>query len=97
MSRFVREGGLWLPAPQPATEAAAPKPWGWDQIVAALNRLEEERQAAKRTVLCEPHREHQIRAAVDQLDAADIFTVKASPACPEGKLLIIDERALDAL
>ncbi|MEH0657758.1 hypothetical protein QA860_08425 [Streptomyces stelliscabiei] len=54
------------------------------------------RQESKRTILCEPHREHQVRAAVDQADAADILTVRASTACPEGKLLVIDENALDA-
>jgi hypothetical protein len=54
------------------------------------------RQEAKRTILCEPHREHQIRAAVDQAGAADILTVRASPACPQGQLLILDTGALDA-
>jgi hypothetical protein len=54
------------------------------------------RQEAKRTILCEPHREYQIRAAIDQAGAADILTVRASPACPEGQLLILDAGALDA-
>ncbi|MEH0586246.1 hypothetical protein QA942_20000 [Streptomyces sp. B21-106] len=54
------------------------------------------RQESKRTILCEPHREHQVRAAIDQAGAADILTVRPSPVCPEGKLLVIDENALDA-
>ncbi len=54
------------------------------------------RQEAKRLILCEPHREHAIRAAVDQAGAAGILTVKPSPACPEGKLLVIDEGAIEA-
>lgn len=54
------------------------------------------REEARRTILCEPHREHAIRAAVDQAGAADILTVKASPACPEGKLLVMDEGAFEA-
>lgn len=54
------------------------------------------RQESKRTILCEPHREHQVRAAIDSACAADILTVRASVACPEGKLIVIDESALDA-
>lgn len=51
---------------------------------------------AQRTLICEPDRVHAVRAAVDQLDAADIFTVKASPVCPPGKILVLDEQALEA-
>lgn len=51
---------------------------------------------AKRTVLCEPHRVDEIRGAVDRMGAAGILTVKASKVCPEGKLLVIDEQALEA-
>lgn len=54
------------------------------------------RAEAKRLILCEPHREHQIRAAVDQAGAADVLTVRASPACPKSQLLIIDEGAIEA-
>lgn len=54
------------------------------------------RQESRRLILCEPHREHQVRAAVDQAGATDILTVRASPACPEGKLLVIDRGAIDA-
>jgi hypothetical protein len=58
------------------------------------------REESKRTILCEPHREphreHQVRAAVDQAGAADLLTVRPSAACPEGKLIVIDENALDA-
>ncbi|MGW5175916.1 hypothetical protein ACWERY_16330 [Streptomyces sp. NPDC004082] len=54
------------------------------------------REESKRTILCEPHHEHQVRAAVDQAGAADTLTVRPSPACPEGKLLVIDENAIEA-
>ncbi|MDX2550103.1 hypothetical protein [Streptomyces stelliscabiei] len=54
------------------------------------------REESKRTILCEPHREHQVRAAVDQAGAADILTVRPSAACPTDKLIVIDENALDA-
>lgn len=54
------------------------------------------RQESRRLILCEPHRVDQIRAAVDQADATDILTVRASPACPDGKLIVIDEGAIDA-
>jgi hypothetical protein len=51
---------------------------------------------AQRTLLCGPERVHAVRAAVDQLGASAIFTVKASPACPPGKILVLDEQALEA-
>lgn len=66
------------------------------QMLEAIRFHEIARQEAKRLILCEPHREHAIRAAVDQAGAADILTVRASVACPPGKLLVIDEGALEA-
>ncbi|MFF4552694.1 hypothetical protein [Streptomyces sp. NPDC001422] len=54
------------------------------------------REESKRLILCEPHREHQVRAAVDQAGAADILTVRPSLACPEGMLVVIDENAIEA-
>lgn len=51
---------------------------------------------ARRTLICEPDRLASVQAAVDQLDAGDVFTVKASPVCPPGKLLVLDEQALEA-
>lgn len=51
---------------------------------------------AQRTLICEPDRVHAVQTAVDQLGAANTFTVKASPACPPGKILVLDERALEA-
>jgi hypothetical protein len=66
------------------------------RMLDAINFVHITREESKRTVLCEPHREHEVRAAVDQAGAADILTVRPSPACPEGKLLVIDEGALGA-
>jgi hypothetical protein len=54
------------------------------------------REESKRTILCEPHREHQVRAVIDQAGAADILTVRPSTACPEGRLIVIDESAIEA-
>lgn len=51
---------------------------------------------AQRTILCEPHRVDEIRGAVDRMGAAGILTVKASQVCPEGKLLVLDEQAMEA-
>lgn len=51
---------------------------------------------AKRTVYCEPHRVDEIRAAVKEGGYGHILTVRASPACPEGQLLVVDEPALEA-
>jgi hypothetical protein len=51
---------------------------------------------SQRTLLCEPDREHAVRAAVDQAGAAGTFTVRASPACPPGRILVLDEQAMEA-
>jgi hypothetical protein len=72
------------------------EPWGLDRIVTELGFLEITRQESKRTIYCEPQYEHGLRVLVDQLGAADVFTVRVSPACPEGRLLIVDDGAFDA-
>ncbi|MER6183068.1 hypothetical protein [Streptomyces sp. NPDC001652] len=51
---------------------------------------------AKRTVLCEPHRLDDIQAAVEQRGLADLITVRASHFCPAGKLLVLDDSAMEA-
>jgi hypothetical protein len=66
------------------------------RMLDAINFLHLIREGSKRTILCEPHREHQVRATIDQARAADILTVRPSGACPEDKLLVIDENALEA-
>lgn len=50
---------------------------------------------AKRTVLCEPHRADELRVLTEER-GYDQITVLASPACPEGQFIIIDEQALEA-
>jgi hypothetical protein len=51
---------------------------------------------AQRTLICEPDRVHAVRAAVDQAGAASIFTVKGSRVCPPGRMVVLDEQALEA-
>lgn len=51
---------------------------------------------AQRTLLCEPDRVHAVRAAVDQAGSAGTYTVKSSPVCPPGRILVLDEQALEA-
>ncbi|MFI9618121.1 hypothetical protein ACIG8S_04300 [[Kitasatospora] papulosa] len=51
---------------------------------------------ARRTILCEPHRVDEIQDVVERLGMAGILTVKASQVCPEGKLLVLDEQAMEA-
>lgn len=58
----------------------------WEQI----------RGDAKRTVLCEPHRLDDIQAAVEQRGWSETITVRASPSCPAGQLLVIDDSAMEA-
>ncbi|MFF8482348.1 hypothetical protein [Streptomyces antibioticus] len=50
----------------------------------------------QRTVICEPHRIDEIRAAVAERGYDSFITVRASPFCPEGKLLLLDEVAMEA-
>lgn len=54
------------------------------------------RTDARRTLICEPDRAAAVQAAVEQLNAGDTFTVKASPYCPEGQIVVIDEQAIEA-
>lgn len=49
----------------------------------------------KRTILCEPHRVDEIQALIDER-GYDHLTLRASPYCPEGKLLVIDDGAIEA-
>ena len=51
---------------------------------------------AQRTILCEPHRVDEIQDVVNRQGMAGILTVKASRVCPPGKLLVIDEQAMEA-
>ncbi|MFI2081460.1 hypothetical protein ACH43Y_14070 [Streptomyces rubiginosohelvolus] len=51
---------------------------------------------AQRTILCEPHRVAEIQDVVNRQGMAGIVTVKASRVCPEGKLLVLDEQAMEA-
>lgn len=51
---------------------------------------------SQRTVICEPHRVDEIRAAVEERGYDSFLTVRASLACPEGKLVILDENAMEA-
>lgn len=51
---------------------------------------------SRRTIICPPEFVESIRAAVEQHDAADIYAVRSSPACPDGKLLVMDEQAMEA-
>lgn len=65
-------------------------------VLDEIRLLMQETEDSRRTLLCEPDRVHAVRAAVDQLGAAGIFTVKDSLVCPPGKMLVLDEQALEA-
>jgi hypothetical protein len=51
---------------------------------------------SKRTIVCPPDLASDVRAVVEQYDAGHLFTVCASAACPEERLILIDEQALEA-
>jgi hypothetical protein len=50
---------------------------------------------AKRTVLCEPHRFDEFLAIVEAR-GYDNITLRPSPFCPPGRLLVIDDGAIEA-
>lgn len=67
-----------------------------ERMLTAIRFYEIAREESRRVILCEPEFEHGLRALIDQLGAADVLTVRASPACPQGNLLVIDDGAIDA-
>ncbi|MFZ3473075.1 hypothetical protein ACODT3_10925 [Streptomyces sp. 4.24] len=67
-----------------------------DQMLMDVRFYEQVLLDARRTIVCPPDLAAGVQAAVEQYGAADLFTVRASPACPEGRLLLIDEQAMEA-
>jgi len=61
-----------------------------------LALIVQEHGDAQRTLICEPERADALRAAIAQLERSYLYKVCASAACPEGKILVIDEQALQA-
>ena len=51
---------------------------------------------AKRTLLCTVEDAPRVQEAVDRYNAGHVFTVLASPACPQGQIIVMDEAALQA-
>lgn len=51
---------------------------------------------AKRTWICPPRYEDQIRQLVEAHGLSHTITVKSSVGCPEHLLLIVDEQAMQA-
>ena len=51
---------------------------------------------ARRTVFCTPEDAPRVQRAVDKADVRHMITVHASPACPPGHILVVDEPALEA-
>lgn len=67
----------------------------YDDLVSNIRFWDQIQGDAKRTILCEPHRVDEIQAVIDER-GYDHLTLRASPHCPEGKLLIIDDTAIEA-
>jgi len=51
---------------------------------------------AKRTIICPPSLVDAVRELVNAHDLAGIYTVKSSLACPDDKLVVLDEQAMEA-
>lgn len=67
-----------------------------DQMLTDIRFYEQVLLDARRTIFCPPDLAAAVQAVVEQYDAANLFTVRASTACPEHRLLLIDEQALEA-
>lgn len=64
-----------------------------DQMLTDIRFYEQVLLDSRRTIVCPPDLAVAVQAVVEQCDAANLFTVCASPACPEGRLILIDEQA----
>lgn len=51
---------------------------------------------ARRTVVCSPDMESRVKGWVETRGLGGVFTVKASPVCPDDRVLLLDEEAIDA-
>lgn len=51
---------------------------------------------AKRTIICPPSMLDAIRGVIEAHGVGNVYTVLASPVCPDGKLLLLDEQAMEA-
>lgn len=51
---------------------------------------------AQRTLVCEPERVEALVTAVEQLGLSHRLTVKASSAVPAGRIIVLDEQAMEA-
>ncbi|MEV7112347.1 hypothetical protein [Streptomyces anulatus] len=64
----------------------------WDELRFTTQVMND----AKRTLICEPDKADEVRALIEARGAAGTFRVKASGACPPGRILVLDEPALTA-
>lgn len=67
-----------------------------EQMLTDIRFYEQVIGDAKRTIYCEPSVAAAVRDAVEAHGAGRLFTVVASLACPEGKLIVADNAALEA-
>lgn len=67
-----------------------------EQMLTDIRFYEQVLLDARRTIVCPPDLAAAVQAVVEQHDAADLFTVISSPACPKSRLLLIDEQAMEA-
>lgn len=51
---------------------------------------------SQRTLICEPDRADAITQAVRRMGLSGVYTVRSSIVCPPGKVLVLDEQALQA-
>ncbi|MEU0670384.1 hypothetical protein ABZ508_33225 [Streptomyces lavendulocolor] len=51
---------------------------------------------AKRTLYCPPSQADAVRNIVDEHELGHLYTVSASPVVPAGRIIMVDEQALDA-
>lgn len=63
-----------------------------EQLRLAMRDLED----SKRTVWCNPEWESRIKTMADVRNVGGLFNVVASDACPEDRVYVVDENAMEA-
>ncbi|MFE7727341.1 hypothetical protein ACFU5D_16300 [Streptomyces anthocyanicus] len=67
-----------------------------EQMLIDIRFYEQLAGDAKRVIYCEPHMTDAVQGVVEAAGDASRFTVRSSPACPVGKLLVVDEQGIEA-
>jgi hypothetical protein len=66
------------------------------QLITNLRFWAQMIEDSKRTLYCQPGQGEAVKATVAAEGMDGMFTVRETPVCPEGRVIIVDEQALEA-